>query len=119
MPEMNGATLLMQVRQLQPDAARVIVSGFADFEGLIRAINDAAIFAFLPKPWSDADMKRTLLEALAESKELAENRLLSDEMRAQQGVLSPQEVAMRLLETESPAIARVELRADGAVLLVA
>jgi len=119
MPEMNGATLLMQVRQLQPDAARVIVSGFTDFEGLIRAINDASIFAFMAKPWSDTDMKRTIVEALAESKDLAENRLLSDEMRAQQGVLSPREVALRLLEAESPALARVDLSADGAVLLVA
>ncbi len=119
MPEMNGATLLMQVRALQPDAARVIVSGFADFEGIIRAINDAAIFAFMAKPWSDAEIKRTILEALAESKELAENRRLSDEVRARQGVLSPQEIALRLLEAESPGITRVDRSEDGGVLLVA
>jgi response regulator RpfG family c-di-GMP phosphodiesterase len=79
MPELNGAMLLRQVRTLQPDAARVIVSGFADFEGIIRAINDAAIFAFVAKPWSDAEIKRTIIEALAESKELAESRDRSED----------------------------------------
>jgi response regulator RpfG family c-di-GMP phosphodiesterase len=118
MPEMDGASLLARIRELQPDPPRIILSACADREVLIRGINDAAIFRFMAKPWDPAELKGLVLEALAAGGEAAENRRLADETRLRDGGLTPQEVALRRLEAESPGITHVEFSADGGVLLV-
>ena len=41
MPEIDGAAFLVRVRELQPDAARIIMSAYSDVDGMVRAINHA------------------------------------------------------------------------------
>ena len=52
MPHMNGTKFLIQVREASPDTVRMILSGQADIDSTIAAINDAQIFRFLIKPCS-------------------------------------------------------------------
>ena len=52
MPHMNGTKFLSQVREASPDTVRMILSGQADIDSTIAAINDAQIFRFLIKPCS-------------------------------------------------------------------
>ena len=117
MPDMDGATLLTHVKKLQPDAARLILSACADMDGIIRAINDAGIFRFVSKPWSDGDLRVTIIEVLAHRNLLLENRLLADEVRRQRDVISRQQLELQRLELESPGITRVRWAEDGSVLL--
>lgn len=56
MPHMNGTKFLTQVRAVHPDTVRMILSGQADIESTIAAINDAQIFRFLTKPCSGEQM---------------------------------------------------------------
>ena len=81
MPDMDGAAFLTRVRELQPDTARIILSACTDMDGIVRAINHAGIFRFVSKPWSDHDLKVSILEVLAHRKLLIENRRLADEVR--------------------------------------
>jgi len=53
MPGMNGAELLTKVRELYPDSVRMVLSGQADLESTIAAVNDGHIFRFLTKPCSE------------------------------------------------------------------
>src|SRR5664279_2374329 len=117
MPEMNGVAFLKRIRALQPDAARIIVSAFADRDGIISAINDAAIFRFVAKPWNEVELKGAIGAALEQRCNSLETRGLADELRIQRGLLSPQEAAMRQLEAESPGITRVHCDENGGVLL--
>jgi two-component system probable response regulator PhcQ len=117
MPEMNGVAFLSRVRELQPDAARIIVSAFADKEGIISAINEAGIFRFVTKPWDDLELKSAIGAALAHRRERMENQRLADEVRHQRGALSAHELALRRLEAESPGITKVRWDDDGGVLL--
>lgn len=117
MPEMNGVAFLSRVRELQPDVPRIIVSAFADKEGIISAINDAGIFRFVSKPWDDADLKGAMGAALAHRRVRLDNQRLADELRHQRGALSAQELALRRLEAESPGITKVRWDDDGGVLL--
>ncbi len=117
MPEMDGVQFLRQFRDKQPDAARLILSGYADLEGIIGAINEAQIFRFIPKPWHDADLRVTLTQALVYHALQTENRLLADRVRQQQGKLSRQEMELRRLEQENPGITRVNWGPNGEVLL--
>ena len=75
MPEMDGITFLMQVKNLQPHTIRILLTGYADKENAIKAINDVGLYQYIEKPWQNADLaivirngleKRFLLERLAQ-----------------------------------------------------
>lgn len=117
MPVMDGVSFLTRVKELQPDAARIILSAYADMEGIVRAINEAGIFRFISKPWSDSELKAIVVQVLTHRELLVENRRLADEMRVQRGVISRQQVELARLEAESPGITRVRWSEDGGVLL--
>ncbi|MEO8304281.1 MAG: response regulator [Betaproteobacteria bacterium] len=117
MPVMDGAEFLRQVKELQPETARIILSAFTDMEGIVRAINEAGIFRFVAKPWTDTEFRATILEVLAHRKLLVENRRLADQVRVQVGLISRQQVELDRLEAECPGITRVRWTEDGGVLL--
>ncbi len=117
MPEMDGVQFLRRFREIQPDAARLILSGYADLDGMIGAINDAQIFRFIPKPWRDEELRSALLQALAYHHLLSENQRLADLVRQQQGKLSRHELELRRLEQEHPGITKVNWGPNGEVLL--
>ena len=116
MPEMGGIEFLKSLRQIQPSVARIILSGYADLAGLVKAINEAEIFRFLSKPWDDWDLKLAIDQALVYKDLLQENQRLADQVRVQQGRLSKQEMALRRLEEESPGITKVNWGPDGSVI---
>jgi len=117
MPEMDGASFLTRVRELQPFSARIILSAYADIEGIMRAVNDAGIFQFISKPWSDHDLRAAIVQVLAHRALLVENHQLASEVRRQRGVISAQQAEFERLELESPGITRVRWAPDGGVLL--
>lgn len=60
MPEMNGAEFLAEVRAINPDSVRIILSGQAELESTIAAVNQGNIFRFLTKPCAAEDLISTL-----------------------------------------------------------
>ena len=64
MPEMSGIDFLRRIKELQPSAARLILSGYADQSVLTRAINEAHVQRFLSKPWDDDELRSSIVEAL-------------------------------------------------------
>ena len=56
MPKMTGLQLLSRAKQLQPEAARVLLTGHADKQSAIQAINDVGLFQYLEKPWDNAQL---------------------------------------------------------------
>ncbi|KQV87194.1 diguanylate cyclase [Massilia sp. Root351] len=63
MPEMNGTEFLRRVKQLYPDTVRIILSGYAELETLISAINTGEIYRFFTKPWDEEGLRASLREA--------------------------------------------------------
>jgi DNA-binding NtrC family response regulator len=57
MPEMDGITLLKRVRELRPETTRILLTGYADKENAIRAINEAGLYYYLEKPWDNDRLK--------------------------------------------------------------
>jgi two-component system NtrC family sensor kinase len=56
MPGMNGIQLLTRAKQLQPEASRILLTGHADKQSAIVAINQVALFQYLEKPWDNAQL---------------------------------------------------------------
>ncbi len=117
MPDMDGVTFLGQVKTLQPDAARLILSGYADLNALMRAVNEVGIERFIAKPWNDYELVSALAQSLAHRELLIENRRLADLMRVDCGDLSASEFEAQRLEALEPGITYVNWGPDGSVLI--
>jgi len=117
MPEMNGVDFLTALRTLQPDCQRIILSGYADLNALVRAVNEAAIARFIAKPWADYELLSAVRQVLQVRELLIENRRLADLVRAQQGQISAQEAELRRLERLEPGITQVQWADDGSFIL--
>lgn len=117
MPEMDGVTFLSACRALQPECARLILSGYADLNTLICAINEAQIYRFICKPWNDYELVSAIAQALAYRKLMLENQRLADEARLQKGMITPEEAELRRLEAAEPGLTKVNWGPDGSVLL--
>ncbi|MDP2795457.1 MAG: response regulator [Sulfurisoma sp.] len=83
MPEMDGVAFLSRVKELQPDAERLVLSGYADLDAIMRAFDQAQIFRFVAKPWNDYILLSTIAEALNHRDIVLENRQLVQAARGQ------------------------------------
>ncbi len=64
MPGMDGISLLERARQLAPDAARIVLTGYADKDSAVRAINQAGVYQFVEKPWDNDHLLVTVANAV-------------------------------------------------------
>src|SRR4051812_31777786 len=60
MPGMSGIDLLTTVKTAYPDTVRVLLTGEADLDAAIAAVNDGNVFRFLTKPCPQELLKKTL-----------------------------------------------------------
>lgn len=72
MPGMDGIDLLKHVRDAQPAASRVLLTGYADKQNAIRAINEAGLFHYVEKPWDNASLLLVLRNAVERARLLRE-----------------------------------------------
>ena len=56
MPEMDGITFLANIRDIKPEVPRIVLTGYADKENAIKAINDVGLFQYIEKPWDNNDL---------------------------------------------------------------
>jgi len=75
MPNVSGDQVLSHALQIQPDAIRILLTGYADVESLLTCVNEAHIYKYVTKPWDPAELNLTVvraLEALVLKRNLAE-----------------------------------------------
>lgn len=77
MPEMTGVEFLKKARELVPDAVRILLTGYADIEASIAAINEGAVFRYLTKPWEDEPLLQAIAEAARNYMLVYENKRLN------------------------------------------
>jgi DNA-binding NtrC family response regulator len=56
MPKISGIQFLARAKQLQPEASRVLLTGHADKQSAIQAINDVGLYQYVEKPWENAQL---------------------------------------------------------------
>lgn len=89
MPVMDGIRLLAQVKEDSPDTIRVMLTGKADLEAAIAAVNEGAIFRFLTKPCPFETLAKTLRAALEQYRlVMAEHELLEQTLTGSIEVLT-------------------------------
>lgn len=68
MPSMNGIAFLARVRDVKPELPRIILTGYADKENAIKAINEVGLYHYLEKPWDNNDILLVLRNGLERNK---------------------------------------------------
>jgi diguanylate cyclase (GGDEF)-like protein len=94
MPGMNGAELLAKASKLHPHAKRVIITGYADADNVITAINEGQIHYLVKKPWKHQELHQ-ILDQLVHAwvlehenrKLISELRTANDELRSKERLL--------------------------------
>ncbi len=72
MPGMNGVEFLRQVKDVSPQAIRMLLTGYSDLASIVGSINDGEVFRFISKPWDNIEIQRIVEEAAAIAIELAD-----------------------------------------------
>ncbi len=65
MPGMDGPSLLSEIKKQWPWSIRILLTGYADINSTIKAINDGQIYRYISKPWDDEELKLVIRHALA------------------------------------------------------
>ncbi|HEX8818189.1 MAG TPA: HD domain-containing phosphohydrolase [Terriglobales bacterium] len=82
MPQMDGVQFLSKVRQITPDTVRLVLTGHADIQSAMDAVNQGYLFRFLAKPCDKDTLSKALTAALVQhrlitaEKELLENTFM-------------------------------------------
>jgi len=64
MPEMDGISFLAKVKEKLPQVPRILLTGYADKENAIKAINDVGLYQYIEKPWNNDDLKLIIRNGL-------------------------------------------------------
>ncbi len=88
MPGMNGAEFLHEVKQRSPDTIRIMLTGHANTDAVMGAINEGAVYKFILKPWNDDDLRVTVALALEQFDLINRNRQLKAENEKKQKEIS-------------------------------
>ena len=83
MPEMSGSEFLAKARLIQPDAVRIVLTGYADVQAAVSAINDGGAYRYIAKPWNDTDFVLTIKDAVDTYGLKQENKRLTELTRLQ------------------------------------
>ncbi len=82
MPHMSGIEFLDAARREQPDMVRIILTGYAEVDDLIAAINTSIVHKYITKPWVPDDLRMAVREALEKRELQRENERLAAELQA-------------------------------------
>ncbi len=125
MPDMNGIEFLSKAKEIQPDTTQILLTGYADKENAIRAINEVGIFKYIEKPWNNSDIiinikngiERTRLKAQLKNKidelEIA-NRKLEEYSKTLEKKVEDRTKSLNILNIKLNTI--IENLADGLVV---
>jgi signal transduction histidine kinase len=107
MPDMSGVELLRRIRELHPDAIRLLFTGHADMAAVIDAINQGSIYRYISKPWDPEELQAVVKEAIHMRDVTAERDRLLVEMHAKNEELEAANRALSQMNELKSAFIRV------------
>jgi len=74
MPKMNGIQLLKAAKEIQPEATRILLTGHADKQSAVQAINEVALYQYVEKPWDNMTLLMVIRNGVERAQLLRELR---------------------------------------------
>jgi signal transduction histidine kinase len=81
MPGMSGVEFFARIKEEFPDTVRLLLTGYADVQAVIAAINEGSIFRYITKPWDPAELRTIVREAFERYQLVTDNRRLMEELQ--------------------------------------
>lgn len=78
MPGMLGVDFLEKAKAIAPDALRILLTGYADMNATVDAINRAGATRYIAKPWNDNELILIIRDAIQKYQLIKENQFLKD-----------------------------------------
>jgi len=104
MPRLSGVEFLQALKEIAPTTVRIILTASTEFDTVRAAINEAAVYRFMSKPWEQDDLMRQLEEAFA--------------LHAPSPTpLGAEEAELRRLEEDEPGLTKVNWGPNGEIIL--
>ncbi len=97
MPGMTGIDFFKKIKDKYPDALKLILTGYTDFEAVIGAINEGQIFRYVKKPWDQDELDAIVKEAFEKYELITNNRRLMQKLQDANQSLE-EKVKIRTLE---------------------
>jgi type II secretory ATPase GspE/PulE/Tfp pilus assembly ATPase PilB-like protein/RNA polymerase subunit RPABC4/transcription elongation factor Spt4 len=79
-----GSELLREIKNRWPETIRIMLTGYADIQAVMGAVNEGAVYKFITKPWNDEDLRLTVSLALQQYILIQENKKLKELAKEQQ-----------------------------------
>jgi diguanylate cyclase (GGDEF)-like protein len=64
MPEMSGDQVLCEIQRRHPRTLKILLTGLSSFDSVVKAVNHANLYRYLPKPWNETDLNLAVRGAL-------------------------------------------------------
>ncbi|MEO5625997.1 MAG: response regulator [Dokdonella sp.] len=110
MPSMSGVEFLTRLMVIQPMAPRIIISGYADRDAIIAAVNEAHLTRFIEKPWDEEVLHRAVSTILG----AAGHRTVKS---AAGYVGAHPDRHLQLLEEDCPGITHIDFAENGGIFI--
>lgn len=99
MPDITGVEFFSMVKDRFPFTMRILLTGYADIQAVIDAINKGDVFKYIPKPWRNDDLEISVDEAFDRHALLEQNKLLTESLQQANSTLE-QKVKQRTRSLE-------------------
>jgi len=80
MPEMTGVEFLESILEKHPDPIRLLLTGYADMNAVVDAINKGKIFHYLTKPWNEEELDMTIQRAYDVYNQRQEEKVMNEKL---------------------------------------
>ncbi len=126
MPGMNGFEFLSEAKKLYEDTSMILLTGYADKENAIKAINQIGIYKYIEKPWDNEDLLINIRNGLERSNLISElnekiNELSIAKSQLERYSHSLEEIVMQktadLVESNTKLSAVINYCADGIIIV--
>lgn len=126
MPDMNGFEFLSIAKKLYPEVSMILLTGYADKENAIRAINEIGLYKYIEKPWDNDDLIMNIKNGIERSHLLSQLREKIDELEIAKTQLEKyshglEEIVAQktadLLKTNSKLSGIINYCADGIIII--
>lgn len=114
MPEIDGIKFLSEVKKIYPHSTLILLTGYADKENAIKAINDIGIYKYIEKPWDNEILKMTIDNAFERTDLIIELEKKVDELNQAKSELKTYNEKLELVvrqRTEALRFINAELEA--------
>lgn len=87
MPACTGTEFFNELKEKKPDVIRILLTGYADFDDVIEAINQGKIYHYINKPWDRTQLKNVIVNAYKTYNLQVQNKRLIEKLESHNQIL--------------------------------